>query len=78
MDGSSSKNHKPINMAVETFYHKTVDSIMLNHDRLMGVSALISLNKTQDSQSCHKAYKSMNSHVVCLLRGLNCPETVVQ
>lgn len=27
--------------AVETFYRKTVDSIMLNHDRLMGVSAFI-------------------------------------
>ncbi len=49
MDGSLSKNHKPINTSVETFYHKTVDNMILNCDRLLGITALILLNKTQDS-----------------------------
>lgn len=49
MEGGLSKNHKPINTSVETFYHKTVDSMILNCDRPVGITAHILLNKTQDS-----------------------------
>ena len=49
MERDLSKNHKPINTSVETFYYKTVDSMILKCDRPVGITALILLNKTQDS-----------------------------
>lgn len=51
VDGSLSKIMSLKNISVETstFYFKTVDSVILNCDRPLGVTTLILLNKTQDS-----------------------------